>query len=209
MSAKKKTAKTKTKAKSKELTKAQLAKLPIKELRKHGLQPTPFSLGKLFRFFFNKKTYTYPFVSLATGFALNYFFAFPFWPVTAVTALLLYALRFIDNHCDQDYDIIHKKELFCRKDNIIMMFVFITAFIVTNVALYGPWGLLSTLLIGYIFLFQFTCEYVETLLSSLFLTYFAFIYHYQPDTKLFIAYLCCLAMSNIYAFYKQEKRKHE
>ena len=89
------------------------------------------------------------------------------------------------------------------------MFVFITAFIVTNVALYGPWGLLSALLIGYIFLFQFTCEYVETLLSSLFLTYFAFIYHYQPDTKLFIAYLCCLAMSNIYAFYKQEKRKHE
>ena len=55
MSAKKKMGKTKTK--SKELTKAQLAKLPIKELRKHSLLPTPFSLNKLLRFFFNKKTH--------------------------------------------------------------------------------------------------------------------------------------------------------
>ena len=69
MIAKKKMGKTKTKPK--ELTKAQLAKLPIKELCKHGLQPTPFSLNKLLRFFFNKKTYIYPFVSVATGFALG------------------------------------------------------------------------------------------------------------------------------------------
>ncbi len=174
-----------------------------------ALQPTPFTLKKFIKFFLNKKTYTYPFVSLATGFTLNYFFAFPFWPVTAVTALLLYALRFIDNHCDQDYDIVHHKEIFCRKDNTVMMYVFIAAFIITNIALFGVEGLLSALLIAYIFLFQFTCEYVETLLSSLFLTYLAFIYRYQPDNKLLIAYICCLIMSNIYAFYKQEKRKHE
>lgn len=200
---------TKKLTKSKTLTKAQLAKLPKAELRKYGLQPTPFSLRKLVKFFFNKKTYTYPLVSLATGAALQFFFGFAFWPVTIVTFLLLYALRFIDNRCDQDYDIIHKKEIFCRKDNTVMMIVFCVAFVVANCLLFGAWGLLSTLFIGYIFLFQFVCEYFETLLSSLMLTYFVFLYNYAPDWKLIIAYGCCLFMSNIYAFYKQEKRKHE
>lgn len=183
-------------------------KATTKSTRKpKALQPTPLTFRKLIYFFWNKKTYSYPFVALATGAALHYWLGFDFWQVTIFSLMQMYTLRFIDNHFDQDYDIVHHKEMFCRRDNNIMAILLSIAFVAINVAFFQWRGLVSIFLVGYMVLFQISCEYIETLLSSLIVIYFVWLYDYTPDWKLSVTFGICLVLSNIYAFYKQSIRE--
>lgn len=177
------------------------------ELKKKALRPSPLTLRKVCKFFINKKTFSYPFVALLSGAAGYFIFGFSFWQFTIFTLLQLYSLRYIDNCLDWEYDIEHKKEMFCHKDNIIMAFVFNIAFVVFNIACFQWKGLVSILFVLYMLSFQFLCEYLEVLMSSLTILYFVWIYGYVPDWKLAVTCIICLILSAIYAIYKRSLRK--
>lgn len=189
-------------SKSKKMTKMSASKL-----KKKALGPSPLTFKKICRFFINKKTFTYPFVALAAGAMVYFLFGFSFWQFTIFTLLQLYALRYIDNCFDQEYDIEHHKEMFYHKDNVVMAWIFNIAFVVFNVACFQWQGLVSILFVLYMISFQFVWEYLETLMSCLMVLYFVWIYGYAPDWKLLIVMIVCLIFSNIYAFYKQRLRK--
>ena len=192
----------KIQTKSKKMT-----KMSAEKLRKKALGPSPLTLKKFCKFFINKKTYSYPFVALASGAAVYFIFGFDFWQFTIFTLLQLYTLRYIDNCLDWYYDIEHNKEMFHHKDNVVMAILFSIAFVVFNVVCFQWKGLVSILFILYMISFQFVCEYLETLMSCLMITYFVWIYGYVPDWKLLVTFIVCLILSNIYAFYKQSLRK--
>ena len=184
-----------------------MTKMGTAELKKKALGPSPLTFKKIFRFFFNKKTYSYPFVALASGAAVYFIFGFSFWQFTIFTLLQLYSLRYIDNCLDWEYDIEHNKEMFYHKDNIVMAVLFNTVFIVFNIVCFQWKGLVSILFVLYMISFQFVWEYLEIFMSCLMITYFVWIYEYTPDWKLFVTYGACLVLSIIYAKYKQGLRK--
>ena len=184
-----------------------ITKMSAADLKKKALGPSPLTFKKFCKFFINKKTYSYPFVALASGAAVYFIFGFNFWQFTIFTLLQLYTLRYIDNTFDYEYDIAHNKEMFHHKDNVIMMVLFIIAFIVFNIACFGWQGLVSILFVLFMISFQFVWEYLETLMSSLMILYFAWIYQYAPDWKLLVTCIVCFMLSIIYARYKQGLRK--
>ena len=71
---------------SKKLTRVSDAKL-----RKKAMGPSPLTLKKFCKFFINKKTFTYPFVALASGAVAYFVFGFSFWQFAIFTLLQLYA----------------------------------------------------------------------------------------------------------------------
>lgn len=184
-----------------------MTKMSSTELKKKALGPSPLTIKKVCKFFFNKKTYSYPFVALASGAAVYFIFGFSFWQFAVFTLLQLYSLRYIDNCLDWEYDIEHNKEMFYHKDNIVMAILFNTAFVVFNVACFQWKGLISIVFVLYMISFQFVWEYLEIFMSCLMITYFVWIYEYTPDWKLFVTYGVCLILSIIYAKYKQGLRK--
>lgn len=192
----------KLESKSRKMTKASVA-----ELKKKAMGPSPLTLKKFCKFFINKKTFTYPFVAVGAGAVGYLMFGFGFWQFAIFVLLQLYTLRYIDNCLDWEYDIVHHKEMFYHKDNVIMAYVFGIAFVVFSVACFGWQGLVAILFVLYMISFQFVCEGLETLMSALMLGYFAWIYEYAPDWKLVITMLVCLVLSNIYAAYKEGLRK--
>lgn len=192
----------KLQSKSKKMTKVNAS-----DLKKKALGPSPLTIKKFCKFFINKKTYTYPFVALASGAIVHFVFGFSFWQFSIFTLLQLYTLRYIDNCLDWEYDIVHNKEMFYHKDNVVMAFIFSIAFVAFNVVCFQWKGLMSILFVLYMVSFQFVCEYLETLMSCLMLTYFVWLCGYTPDWKLLVTFIVCLILSNIYAFYKQSLRK--
>ena len=177
------------------------------ELKKKALGPSPLTLKKVCKFFFNKKTYSYPLVAVLSGVAVYFLFGFSFWQFTIFTLLQLYSLRYIDNCLDWEYDIEHNKEMFYHKDNVVMAFIFNIAFVIFSVVCFQWKGLISILFVLYMISFQFVCEYLEILMSSLMILYFVWIYNYTPDWKLAVTCAVCLALSTIYAVYKRSLRK--
>ena len=131
------------------------------ELKKKALGPSPLTIKKVCRFFFNKKTYSYPFVALASGAAVYFIFGFSFWQFTIFTLLQLYSLRYIDNCLDWEYDIEHDKEMFYHKDNIVMAILFNTAFVAFSIVCFQWKGLVSIFFVLYMISFQFVWEYLE------------------------------------------------
>ncbi len=192
----------KLQSKSKRMTKES-----TDELKKKALGPSPLTFKKVCKFFINKKTYSYPFVALASGAVGHFLFGFGFWEFGTFVFLQLYTLRYIDNCLDWEYDIVHKKEMFYHKDNVVMAWIFSISFIVFSIVCFQWKGLVSILFVLYMLSFQFVCEYLETLMSCLMIAYFAWIYGYTPDLKMFITFVVCFILSNIYAFYKQGLRK--
>lgn len=192
----------KLQSKSKKMTKMSRA-----ELRKKALGPSPLTFKKICKFFINKKTFSYPFVSLASGAIAYFVFGFSFWQFAIFTFLQLYSLRYIDNCLDQDYDIEHHKEMFYHKDNVAMAYVFDITFVVFNIICFQWKGLVSILFVLYMISFQFVWEYLETLMSCLMVLYFVWLYGYTPDWKLGVVLIVCFVFSNIYAAYKKRLRK--
>ena len=184
-----------------------MTKMSPAELKKKALGPSPLTLKKVCKFFINKKTYSYPFVALASGAAAYYIFGFSFWQFAIFTLLQLYSLRYIDNCLDWEYDIEHNKEMFYHKDNIVMAIIFNAAFVIFSIACFQWKGLVSILFVLYMLSFQFICEYLEILMSSLMILYFVWIYGYTPDWKLAVTCGVCLVLSAIYAIYKRSLRK--
>lgn len=184
-----------------------MTKMSTAELKKKALGPSPLTFKKFCKFFINKKTYSYPFVALMSGAAAYFIFGFCFWQFAIFTLLQLYSLRYIDNCLDWEYDIEHNKEMFYRKDNIVMAIIFNVAFVIFSVACFQWKGLVSILFVLYMLSFQFICEYLEILMSSLMILYFVWIYNYTPDRKLAVTCGVCLLLSTIYAFYKRSLRK--
>lgn len=184
-----------------------MIKMSAAELKKKALGPSPLTLKKILKFFINKKTYLYPFVALVSG-AVGYFvFGFGYWQFAIFTLLQLYSLRYIDNCLDWEYDIEHNKEMFYHKDNIVMAILFNTAFVVFSIACFQWKGLVSILFVLYMLSFQFVCEYLEILMSSLMILYFVWIYGDAPDWKLAVTCGVCLILSTVYAIYKRSLRK--
>ena len=184
-----------------------MVRMNVTELKKKALGPSPLSFKKICKFFINKKTYSYPFVALVSGAVAYFVFGFSFWQFAIFTLLQLYSLRYIDNCLDWEYDIEHNKEMFYHKDNIVMAIVFNAAFVIFNIACFQWKGLVSILFVLYMLSFQFICEYLEILVSSLMILYFVWIYDYMVDWKLAVTCGVCLVLSTIYAIYKRSLRK--
>ena len=184
-----------------------MTKASAKELEKKAMGPSPLTFKKFVKFFFNKKTYTYPFVALASGAAVYFIFGFSFWQFAIFTLLQLYTLRYIDNTFDWEYDIVHNKEMFYHKDNIVMMIIFCAAFVIFNAACFQWRGLVAILFILFMMSFQFVWEFFETLMSSLMILYFVWLNGYAPDWKLGVTCGACFVLSLVYAFYKRSLRK--